>query len=195
MSRSVRGWRIYMRFAAKAQRSAHHRQHIKGMVDRRRIGRRLRSFNISAISRLGYLTEFSQPGVPGSPRASVAGFCERSQGECLASLSLSSDLVVVSEYPGVEATYEVPITQDQGRTFTILAGRPILDPSCGFHPQTLSALSNCLYVSIVDPCWGRNDLLWTSVIAALKRDPAECMGSLIDPANFLGQRRDHGPAF
>lgn len=139
---------------------------------------------LSAINRLGYLTEFSQPGVPGSQRASVAGFCERSQGECLASLSLSSDLVVVSEYPGVEAIYEVPITQDQGRTFTILAGRPILDPSCGFHPQTLSALSNCLYVSIVDPCWGRNDLLWTSVIAALKRDPAECAGSLIDPVNF-----------
>jgi hypothetical protein len=139
---------------------------------------------LSAMNRLGYVTEFSQPGIAGSQRASVAGFCERVQAECLASLSLSSDLVVVSEYPGVEATYELPITQEERRTFTVLAGRPILDRSSGFHLRTLSVLSECLYVSVVDPSWGRDDLLWASVVAALKRDPRRCAGSLIDPASF-----------
>lgn len=81
---------------------------------------------LSAMNRLGYITEFSQPGIANAQRASVTGFCEKAQAECLASLSLDGDLVVVSEYPGVEATYELPITQDERRTFH----RPGWPPYC-----------------------------------------------------------------
>lgn len=123
-------------------------------------------------------------GIIGAQRASVAGFCEKAQAECLASLSLESSLVVVSEYPGVEATYELPITQDEKRTFTVLAGRPIADETWGLHPLTLSLLSRCHYVSICDPCWGRDDLLWTSAVAALKRCSRDCTDSLVDSTTF-----------
>lgn len=136
---------------------------------------------LTAMNRLGYTTEFSQPGIANAQRASVAGFCERAQAECLASVSLESDLIVVTEYPGVEATYELPITQDEGRTFTVLAGRPVVDETWGLHPRTVALLSECHYVSICDPCWGRDDLLWVSVVAALQRDHRTCAGSLVDP--------------
>lgn len=139
---------------------------------------------LTAMNRLGYITEFSQPGIANAQRASVAGFCERAQAECLASVSLESELIVVTEYPGVEATYELPITQDEKRTFTVLAGRSIVDETWGLHPRTLALLSECHYVSICDPCWGRDDLLWVSIVAALERDHRDCAGSLVDPSAF-----------
>jgi hypothetical protein len=140
--------------------------------------------HLAEMNRSGYVTEFSQPGIASAQRAAVAGFCEKDQAECLASISLESELVVLSEYPGVDSTYELPISQEERRTFTILPGRPMTDVSWGLHPRTLSLLSDCHYVSIFDPCWGRDDVLWAAVVAALKRDPHECAGSLVDPTTI-----------
>jgi hypothetical protein len=137
--------------------------------------------SLAAMNRLGFLTDFSQPGIPDYQRASVTGFCNKAQAECLASISLDGELVVLTEYPGVEATYELPITQDEGRAFTVLPGRPIMDETLGLHPHTLALLADCHYVSICDPRWGRDDVLWASTVAALRRDPGACTGSLVDP--------------
>jgi hypothetical protein len=151
---------------------------------------------LAAVNRLGYVTEFSQPGElyeAGAQRATVAGFCAQPQAECLACVSLSSELVVITQYPGVDATYELPVTQEDGHTFTVQPGlvRYESDPSAwlweGVHPHTASTLSRCHYVVVCDPRWGRNELLWPAIVGALERDPADCAGSLIDPDLFTGQ--------
>jgi hypothetical protein len=144
---------------------------------------------LAAMNRLGYITDFSQPGVPGDQRAAISGFCHRPQAECLASLSLESELVALTEYPDVESAYEIPITQQDERTFTILPGRPVIDASWGLNSRMLSLLSGCYYVSIVDPSWGRDDLLWTSVAAALKRATHDCAGGMVD--HSFWERADH----
>ena len=146
--------------------------------------------HLAAMNRSGYVTDFSQPGALGdgwAQRAAVTGYCDHAQAECLASLSLGSDLIVIAHYPGGEATYELPITQDGGRTFTILPGHTsgeVQELWDGFHEQTVALLSECHYVAVCDPQWGRDDLLWPSVAAALERDARECAGSLIDPDQF-----------
>lgn len=145
---------------------------------------------LAAMNRLGYATDFSQPGElddAGAQRAAVTGYCDHAQAECLASLSLSSDLVVIAQYPGVDAEYELAITRDGEHTHTRLGGHNcycVEEPWPGAHPHTAALLSDCYYVAVCDPQWGRDELLWPSVVAALARDPRDCAGSLIDPDAF-----------
>ena len=37
----------------------------------------------------------------------------------------------------------------------------------GCHPETWRLLAESYHVAICDPCWGRDDLLWPSAVAAL----------------------------
>jgi hypothetical protein len=132
---------------------------------------------LAAMNRHGYATDFSQPGEAdsfGSQRASVDGLCDRDCAERLASLSLATELVVITHYPGVDAVYEIPVTQSEGRTFTIAAGRLSTSELWdGMHPQTLERLAAAYYVTVLDPQWGRDDLMWSAVVAALQwPDPA-----------------------
>lgn len=145
---------------------------------------------LGAMNRGGFVTDFSQPGELGdgwAQRAAVSGYCAEAQAECLASLTLASDLVVIVNYPCGEATYEIPVTREGQRTHTILAGHMshlLGDLWEGIHADTVSMLRRCHYVEIFDPQWGRDELLWPSVVAALGRDPGDCAGSLIDPDAF-----------
>src|SRR5664279_2484203 len=142
--------------------------------------------SLSAMNRSGYVTDFSQPGeLDGrwSQRAAVTGFCTVAEADCLASLSLESELIVITAYPAVEAEYELPITHEAGRAHTRLAGRGFFEEPDDLweecHPSTWSLLAACYFVTVCDPQWGRDDLLWPSVVAALKRDPRDCIGGLI----------------
>jgi hypothetical protein len=129
---------------------------------------------LAAMNRNGYVTDFSQPGEKDGgwwQRAAVTGCCGEAEADCLAGVSLKSELVVITEFPGTEQTYELPITQDDGRPHTRLAGRGVFDepdhlwPGC--HPRTWLLLGNSHFVTVCDPRWGRDDLLWPSVVAAL----------------------------
>ncbi|MGO8904749.1 MAG: DUF6919 domain-containing protein [Solirubrobacteraceae bacterium] len=140
---------------------------------------------LAAMNRNGYVTDFSQPGEQDrgwSQRAAVTGYCAHPQADCLAGMSLESDLIVITEFPGSEVTYELPITQEDRRTHTRLAGRGVFDepdhlwPGC--HPGTWLLLANSHFVTVCDPRWGRDDLLWPSVVAAL-RASGERPGGLI----------------
>jgi hypothetical protein len=142
---------------------------------------------LAAMNRAGYVTDFSQPGdvsAGGSQRAAVSGFCAFTQADQLARLSLDSELIVITGYPRVDGVYEMPITQDAGRTFTIHAGRGVCDepdalwPGC--HAVTWRSVSEAFYVQICDPRWGRNDLLWPRISAALETDTT-APGGLIPP--------------
>ncbi len=90
---------------------------------------------LAAMNRRGYVTDWSQPGTLSdawAQRATVTGYCAEAQAECLASLSLGTDLVVIAHYPGVDASYQLPITRDGVRTHTAMLGH---DLTVGRHPS------------------------------------------------------------
>lgn len=140
---------------------------------------------LAAVNRGGYVTDFSQPGETydsGAQRAAVTGFCTFAQADVLAAVSLRSELIVIVDPPYVRGEYELPITQDEWRAFTRLAGRGVFDdpnalwPGC--HLQTWKLLQESYYVSICDPQWGRDDLLWPLIVDALESE-APPRGGLI----------------
>ena len=140
--------------------------------------------SLAAMNRHGYLTEFSQPGVSGDgrQRATVSGFCERDCADRLASLSLASELIVITHYPGGDSTYEIPITDCDGRTFTVAAGQPKgTDLWDEIHPHTAMLIDAAYYVTVLDPQWGQNGLLWPSVTGVLEHGLQGAAGGLIDP--------------
>ncbi len=127
-----------------------------------------------AMNRNGYVTDFSQPGEKDSgwwQRAAVSGHCARREADRLAAISLASELIVITEFPGTQQIYELPISQDNGRANTRLAGRGYFaepdDVWDGCHPETWRLLADSYHVAICDPRWGRDDLLWPSAVAAL----------------------------
>jgi hypothetical protein len=121
------------------------------------------------MNRSGYVTDNSQPGErSGSSmqRATVSGHCRQEQAACLASLTLEGDLIVIVTEPGCDSSYQLPVSIEDGRTFTIAAGR-------GYDE-----LRDHYFVEVIDPRWGRNEL-WPTVVAALERDPQDCENSLL----------------
>jgi hypothetical protein len=44
-----------------------------------------------------------------------------------------------------------------------------------------AALLNAWFVSVLDPVWGRNDVLWPALIDATSSPVDDVRGSLIDP--------------
>jgi hypothetical protein len=127
-----------------------------------------------AMNRNGYVTDFSQPGEKDSgwwQRAAVTGHCAHRAADRLAAISLESELIVIIEFPSTQQLYELPITQQDGRANTRLAGRGFFaepdDLWEGCHPETWMLLTNSHFVSVCDPQWGRDDLVWPSVVAAL----------------------------
>ncbi len=138
---------------------------------------------LATMNRAGYITDFSQPGRrdPDCPqRAAVSGYCQEARAECLVTISLDSELIVIAHHDS-SVGYLLPVTQCDGCGFTWLPGPGIGDVWEGIHPQTARRLAECWYMEALDPVWGRNDRLWPGVLAALLRDPQECAGALNNP--------------
>jgi hypothetical protein len=139
--------------------------------------------HLVSMNRSGYVTTFSQPGVDdplSAQRAAIDGLCAEDVADRLAGLSLNSDLVVITHYPGVEATYEIPISLDESRTFTVCAGASPPDSLWdGMHPETVREIAAAWQVTVIDPQWGREDKLWAAVTDALQR--SEPLRGLIRP--------------
>ncbi len=143
------------------------------------------------VNRAGFVTDFSQPGMlegEDAQRAAVSGYCEPGVAERLASLSVRGDLVVISQPAGVDGCFQLPISRTRQCTFTILAGdhAPLtLDddewPWPRTHPDLRVELLNAWYVSVCDPVWGRDDVLWPALVEAMGRTAKDVRGSLIDP--------------
>ena len=138
---------------------------------------------LAAMNRSGYLTTCSQPGAGAAPdaqRAMVEGLCDQGCADRLASLSLDTELIVITHYPGLDATYEIPITQEDGRTFSIAAGAHTgYELWAGIHRDTEHQLLAAHNVAVIDPSWGRNDLLWPAVVEVLQRP--DHRGGMIQP--------------
>lgn len=145
---------------------------------------------LAQLNRSGFVTVDSQPGEIDerwAQRAAVSGYCEEDVAERLASISVRGDLVVISQPAGLDAAYQLPISRTRNYTFTIACGSLAPTPEDagswpwpGLNPQMRVALRSAWYVDICDPVWGRNDVLWPTLTAAMGRSVEDVRGSLID---------------
>lgn len=128
---------------------------------------------LAAINRAGLVTDFSQPGHPERDgmlqRAAMCGFCTESTVERLATVTGPTDLVMLQEYS--DSGVRVPVTLAYGEQHTWIGGA--LTPDylalcyAGLDPAAVLVLQQSWYVSILDPIWGRHDLLWPRLLDAL----------------------------
>jgi uncharacterized protein DUF6919 len=133
---------------------------------------------LAALNRSGFVTHFSQPGlsVPqqrGGQRATVSGFGTEETVLRLGSASLDTDLVALVYPPeGRLDALQIPISVLDGLV-GIWAGaemRPeAIDEFYGSdcHVDAVAALREAWQATVIDPHWGRDDLLWDRLDAAL----------------------------
>ena len=145
---------------------------------------------LAQLNRAGFVTVDSQPGeIDGdwAQRAAVSGYCEQDVAERVASISVRQDLVVVSHSAALDAPFELPVTRTGNYTFTVLCGGHV--PTGGhfdswpwpdLHPELRAALLGAWSIHVCDPVWGRNDVLWPALTAAILRPVEGVRGSLID---------------
>lgn len=132
---------------------------------------------LAEANRNGYVTDFSQPGTTypdgDVQRAAVAGFCTEELAERIAAAVLRTDLVVISTPPGWDNPARIPVTIDGGAAFTWVGSNPpgiAIDHTYGDDcPDALGALRAAWYVTVFDPVWGREALLWERLSAAWTR--------------------------
>src|SRR3712207_2297330 len=66
------------------------------------------------LNRAGFCTDFSQPAVKPNEgfaqRACVSGFCSEALAKTIATLTLSTDLIVLASPPGPYVQCQIPIT-------------------------------------------------------------------------------------
>jgi hypothetical protein len=135
---------------------------------------------LAAVNRAGFMTDFSQPGVPlvagSGQRAAVSGFCPESLVCRLRRAALGTDLVVLDFPPGLDVGAQIVVTVSAGEECTWI-GVPLdggnMDYIYGgdLQPEGLLALHLAHQVQIFDPVWGRNDLLWDFLAAGVVASP------------------------
>jgi hypothetical protein len=101
-------------------------------------------------------------------RACVDGFCTEDTRTRLLTATSGTDLVTLSFRPGGVSDGQVVVTLDEGDEFTWL-GSPLDTANIDHHYREdlsesgLQALHAAWQVQIIDPVWGRNDLLWDAL--------------------------------
>jgi hypothetical protein len=131
---------------------------------------------LTEVNRAGFVTEQSQPGIPpdadgSAQRANVSGFASNKTFAALTATLADTDLVITAararrDEKGLPPT--IPITLDMGEECTWDGGAQSctdLEYHYGStcHPDAVQALCNAWQVTIVDPEWGRNDVLWAAL--------------------------------
>lgn len=129
---------------------------------------------LAALNRAGYVTDFSQPGYDldadrCGQRAAVGGFCDEALADALNAAASGTDLVVLRLPAGhVESSVQqLVVTLDDGQDYTWIGGTTLEHYREDVSPEGLLALETACYVDICDPRWGRNDLLWPTLLRAL----------------------------
>jgi hypothetical protein len=128
------------------------------------------------INQLGLVTINSQPGVPidehgNGQRAFLDGVCSAEIAGQVCDALQGTELVVVAFPPMTGGRGQIVITLDEWSEFTW----------CGIHypeaeadmygdevgPELADLVRSSWMLQIIDPHWGRNDLLWPSVLRAV----------------------------
>jgi hypothetical protein len=131
---------------------------------------------LAAINRAGFMTTQSQPGrrlgSKSGQRAFVTGFTAEENVQRIERALLPTELVMLATEPGLETFLRVPVTIDDGSAFTWVGwseSADDIDAQYGddLSPAALIALRAAWCVELFDPKWGRNTLLWPSLLMAL----------------------------
>jgi hypothetical protein len=133
---------------------------------------------LAACNRAGFVTHQSQPGEPldddgCAQRANVSGFADSKTFARLMTAAAEADLIVTGaralDGTGRDFGPFFAITIDDGEELTwdgITCSRRILRDSYAWcHPSALKALCDAWQVTLIDPEWGRNDVLWPALEA------------------------------
>ena len=132
---------------------------------------------LAALNRNGLFTKESQPGLHSdgtSQRAYVTAFCSAEIAADLLVLSTRTELVTVAHAPGESSNAAIPVTLDGGEVVTVLGSsenpvdeEQIQDWADETNDTLALLLADSWYVEILDPVWGRNDVLLPAVFATL----------------------------
>lgn len=132
---------------------------------------------LATLNRNGLFTKESQPGLHSegtAQRAYVTGFCSPDVAADLLALSTRTDLVTVAHAPGEASNAAIPVTLDAGEVVTVLGSsenpvdeEQIQDWANESNDTLALLLADSWYVEILDPVWGRNDVLLPAVLSAL----------------------------
>lgn len=138
---------------------------------------------LAAINRGGLLTHTSQPGGAGEfvQRAWAHGFATEAVVDVLTAASLDTDLLVLALPPRVLDGARVCVTRS-GRRECTWAGAfddPVAVYGTGSRELALQ-LARLWCVDVIDPVWGRDDLLWSTIRAALADRPVRRL--FLEPA-------------
>ncbi|MDQ0662225.1 hypothetical protein QFZ35_000723 [Arthrobacter ulcerisalmonis] len=133
---------------------------------------------LAELNRNGLFTKESQPGIladSAAQRQYVTGFCSAATARGLLALSTRTELVTVAHAPGESSNAAIPVTLAGPEVTTVLGSseNPVEEAQIqDWAEETNDALALLLadswYVEILDPVWGRNDVLLPAVLAALK---------------------------
>ncbi|GHH56164.1 DUF6919 domain-containing protein [Streptomyces candidus] len=147
---------------------------------------------LTAVNRLGYVTDCSQPGesrvgVDGQwweQRAAVSGLVgDRQLRDRLVAAAESAGLLVVQhDTTPREHAEGIPVTFSRGRSYTFfgrfMAARDLLTlwPADLISAPALGTVLSAWQFTIIDPVWGRDDVLWealTGVVRLYRLDAVE----------------------
>lgn len=132
-----------------------------------------------SITELGELTaqwltgEITYMGVALDPkgdgqRAAVTGFCSAATAARLEEALCRTELVYLADEASEAGDVSLVVTMDAGQEYTWLGRGPDLNPyAADLSPKLFDRLLEAVYLVVVDPRWGRNDLLWPTLRTAL----------------------------
>ncbi|MBT2567637.1 hypothetical protein J7I84_14205 [Arthrobacter sp. ISL-85] len=133
---------------------------------------------LAELNRNGIFTRESQPGIrskDAAQREYVTGFCSAATAGELLALSTRTELVTVAHAPGEASSAAIPVTLAGTEITTVLGSseNPVEEAQIqDWAGETNDALALLLadswYVEILDPVWGRNDVLLPALLQALK---------------------------
>lgn len=130
---------------------------------------------LTQANRAGYVTTNSQPGktLTGAfgQRATVSGFCTEATADKIQAAILGTDLIAIVTPPGWTNPVQIPITIDDSAPHS-WAGGAIDEDNIDhyfshYSPRAIPELLAAWQVDVIDPQWGRNDLLWPVLTQAL----------------------------
>jgi hypothetical protein len=132
---------------------------------------------LAKLNRNGLFTKESQPGLmsgTAAQREYVTGFCSATMAGALLALSTRTELVTVAHAPGEESSAAIPVTLAGTEVTTVLGSsenpvdeEQIRDWAEETNDHLALLLADSWYVEILDPVWGRNDVLLPAVLGAL----------------------------
>jgi hypothetical protein len=146
---------------------------------------------LAACNRAGFVTTVSQPGetpILGcdgemwTQRAAVEGFATTATLEALRACTTGTPLLLMASPAGsTERNWDsrIPVTMDGDQENTwfgvTLSRSDIEEEQAGYgicHPQAVEAICAAWQIVLVDPEWGRNDVLWPALEAFAASAPA-----------------------